>query len=397
MEVVHGPAQDAAASPTLVHANEDAVFRDSKVGAPTTSCSGSPPSLALARRSCCDVPAPACGAVRFLRARRCSDSSFATYLAGAPALRAQRQRRPRTSGFLVVGGAGSSRARAGCWAGALRTARSRSRSRPPWCCTCSTSRRRPPRAQHRVRLLGHGRHPRVGAGQHHVLAAHRGGAAARRAGGVAPARAADGLRGDRHARDDAAGHGRASVGGDFGAAIAGAPGFGLFAWLLLGRSIRLRTVVILGGVLVVAGLLVGFADFLRPTRPADPRRPLLRRAGQPARSATRSSPSGASSTREPRVVRRHQAAVGPAHGRRSSSGTSGACTAAASARCSARSRRPPDDAGARSGRGARLRAQRLRRRHPRGDGPGVRVRAGVRRAHGPMSEPASRSRDYSPS
>jgi hypothetical protein len=53
-------------------------------------------------------------------------------------------------------------------------------------------------------------------------------------------------------------------GGDFGAAIAGAPGFGLFAWLLLGRSIRLRTVVILGGVLVVAGLLVGFADFLRP-------------------------------------------------------------------------------------------------------------------------------------
>jgi hypothetical protein len=53
-------------------------------------------------------------------------------------------------------------------------------------------------------------------------------------------------------------------GGDFGAAIAGAPGFGLFAWLLLGRRIRLRTVVILGGMLVVAGLLVGFADLLRP-------------------------------------------------------------------------------------------------------------------------------------
>jgi hypothetical protein len=53
-------------------------------------------------------------------------------------------------------------------------------------------------------------------------------------------------------------------GGDFGAAIAGAPGFALFAWLLLGRSIKLRTVVILGAVLVVAGLLVGFADFLRP-------------------------------------------------------------------------------------------------------------------------------------
>ncbi len=54
------------------------------------------------------------------------------------------------------------------------------------------------------------------------------------------------------------------AGGDFGAAIAGAPGFGLFVWLLLGRTIRRRTVLILGGVLVLAGLLVGFADFLRP-------------------------------------------------------------------------------------------------------------------------------------
>lgn len=53
-------------------------------------------------------------------------------------------------------------------------------------------------------------------------------------------------------------------GGDFGAAIAGAPGFGLFAWLLLGRTIRLRTIVILGGVLVGAGLVVGFADLMRP-------------------------------------------------------------------------------------------------------------------------------------
>jgi hypothetical protein len=53
-------------------------------------------------------------------------------------------------------------------------------------------------------------------------------------------------------------------GGDFGAAIAGAPGFGLFVWLLLGRTIRLRTVAILGGVLVAAGLLVGVADLMRP-------------------------------------------------------------------------------------------------------------------------------------
>jgi hypothetical protein len=53
-------------------------------------------------------------------------------------------------------------------------------------------------------------------------------------------------------------------GGDFGAAIAGAPGFGLFAWLLLGRKVRVRTVAILGVVLVVSGLLVGFADLMRP-------------------------------------------------------------------------------------------------------------------------------------
>jgi hypothetical protein len=53
-------------------------------------------------------------------------------------------------------------------------------------------------------------------------------------------------------------------GGDFGAAIARAPGFGLFAWLLLGRTIRVRTVVILGVVLVGAGLVVGLADVSRP-------------------------------------------------------------------------------------------------------------------------------------
>jgi hypothetical protein len=54
------------------------------------------------------------------------------------------------------------------------------------------------------------------------------------------------------------------AGGDFGSALAGAPAFGLFAWLLLGRTIRVRTVAILGAVLVVAGLLVGFADLMRP-------------------------------------------------------------------------------------------------------------------------------------
>jgi hypothetical protein len=55
-----------------------------------------------------------------------------------------------------------------------------------------------------------------------------------------------------------------SWGGDFGAALAGAPGFALLAWLLLGRTVRARTVVLLGVILVGAGLLVGIVDMLRP-------------------------------------------------------------------------------------------------------------------------------------
>jgi hypothetical protein len=53
-------------------------------------------------------------------------------------------------------------------------------------------------------------------------------------------------------------------GGDFGAAIAGAPACGLFGWMLLGRRIRARTVIVLAAMLVVSGLLVGFMDLLRP-------------------------------------------------------------------------------------------------------------------------------------
>ena len=53
-------------------------------------------------------------------------------------------------------------------------------------------------------------------------------------------------------------------GGDFGAALAGAPAFALFGWLLLGRRVRVRTVAILGGLIVGAGLAVGMLDMLRP-------------------------------------------------------------------------------------------------------------------------------------
>jgi hypothetical protein len=53
-------------------------------------------------------------------------------------------------------------------------------------------------------------------------------------------------------------------GNDFGGAIAAAPGFVLLGWLLLGHELRWRTVWVLVGVLVAAGVLVGALDLLRP-------------------------------------------------------------------------------------------------------------------------------------
>ena len=54
-------------------------------------------------------------------------------------------------------------------------------------------------------------------------------------------------------------------GNDFGAAVSAAPGFALLGWLLLGRELRWRTVWVLVGVLVAAGVLVGLLDLLRPS------------------------------------------------------------------------------------------------------------------------------------
>jgi hypothetical protein len=53
-------------------------------------------------------------------------------------------------------------------------------------------------------------------------------------------------------------------GNDFGGAVSAAPGFALLAWLLLGHELRWRTVWVLVGVLVAAGLVVGAVDVLRP-------------------------------------------------------------------------------------------------------------------------------------
>jgi len=54
-------------------------------------------------------------------------------------------------------------------------------------------------------------------------------------------------------------------GNDFGAAISAAPGFVLLGWLLVGRELRWRTVWMLVGVLVAAGVIVGLVDLLRPS------------------------------------------------------------------------------------------------------------------------------------
>ena len=177
-------------------------------------------------------------------------------------------------------------------------------------------------------------------------------------------------------------------GGDFGAAIAGAPGFGLFAWLLLGRRIRVRTVAILGAVLVVSGLLVGFADLLRPTDQQTHVGRFFDEVANGGARATSSSPSGASSTENLASfggtkllwVLPIVALLAWYLWRHRGGRDRGRCSADVPVD-------PPDPARARGGRGARLRAQRLRDRHPRGHGAGVRVRPRVRRRSSPANRP----------
>ena len=122
---------------TLVHANEDAVFRDSKVGMANNIAIALAVVLALVaalvarRRRRGD--GPRCASSR----SRCSGFLFATYAGRAAALRAQRQlgRVPR---LPRGGGAGLRRRVPAARRAQVRTARSRSRSRSPWWCTCST-------------------------------------------------------------------------------------------------------------------------------------------------------------------------------------------------------------------------------------------------------------------
>jgi hypothetical protein len=261
MEVVNGPSRDDRVS-TLVHANADAVFRDSKVGVANNVAIGLSIVLALVAALVARRRRRGEGAVRFL-ALVVLGYLFATY-AAEPLHFGRTDNSAAFLGFLVVASL--------VFAGVCRLLGGRHPYRPLGIALAITV------AVHVLDLLAGARlelntvfgySATVGirvAGQGNITFSQLT-AAVLLLGGLAVWRRP----------------GRLTVyaviamlavtlvvmaappfGGDFGAAIAGAPGFGLFAWLLLGRTIRLRTVVILGAVLVVAGLLVGFADFLRP-------------------------------------------------------------------------------------------------------------------------------------
>jgi hypothetical protein len=263
MEVVHGPARDQRVT-TLVHANEEAVFRDSKVGLANNIAIALAVVLALVtalvargrRRGRAE------GAVRFL-ALAVLGFLFATY-AAEPLHFGRSDNSAAYLGFLVLG--------ALVFAGVCRVLGARHPYRPLALALAITV------GVHVLDLLAGARlelnsvfgySATVGirvAGQGNITFSQLT-AAVLLLGGLAVWRRP----------------GRVTVyaviamlaftllvmaappfGGDFGAAIAGAPGFGLFVWLLFGKTIRLRTVAILGVVLVAAGLLVGFADYLRP-------------------------------------------------------------------------------------------------------------------------------------
>lgn len=261
MEVVHGPARDQRVT-TLVHANEDGVFRDSKVGLANNVAITLAILLGVAAALAVRIKRPSEGVVR-LFALAVLGFLFATY-AAEPLHFGRSDNSAAYLGFLAVVSI--------VFAGACRLLGRRGPYRPLAIALAVTV------VVHVLDLFAGARlelntvfgySATVGirvAGQGNITFSQLT-AAVLLLGGLVVWRRP----------------GRRTVyaviamlvvtlivmatprfGGDFGAAIAGAPGFGLFAWLLLGRAIRVRTVVILGGVLVVAGLLVGFADFLRP-------------------------------------------------------------------------------------------------------------------------------------
>jgi hypothetical protein len=265
MEVTKAPARDQRVT-TLVHANEDAVFRDSKVGLANNTVITLAVVLALAAAVVAALGARrsrrGAGAVRFL-ALAVLGFMFATY-AAEPLHFGRSDNSAAFIGFLVVASV--------VFAAGCRVLGGRGPYRPLAIALAATV------VVHVLDLLAGARlelnsvfgySATVGirvSGQGNLTFSQLT-AATLLLGGLAVWRRP----------------GRRTVylviamlvvtlivmaappfGGDFGAAIAGAPGFGLFVWLLLGRTIRARTVGILAGVLVAAGLIVGFADYLRP-------------------------------------------------------------------------------------------------------------------------------------
>jgi hypothetical protein len=261
MEVVSGPAHGERIT-SLVHTNSDAVFRDSKVGAANNILIGLSVVLALFAALVARGSRRYAGVVRFL-ALATLGFLFATYVAG-PLHFGRSGNSAGYLAFLVVG--------ALAFAGVCRLIGGRRSYLPLAVALALTV------ALHVLDLVAGARlelntvfgySPTVGirvSGQGNLTFSQLT-AALLLLGGLAVWRRP----------------GRRTVcaviallaitllvmaappfGGDIGAAIAGAPRVGLLAWLLLGRTIRLRTIVILGSVLVAAGVLVGFADLLRP-------------------------------------------------------------------------------------------------------------------------------------
>ncbi|HEY3671413.1 MAG TPA: hypothetical protein VGN51_10805 [Acidimicrobiia bacterium] len=261
MEVVNGPPHDQRVT-TLVHANEDAVFRDSKVGLANNIAIALAVVLALVAALVAWRRRRGEGLVRFF-ALAVLGFLFATY-AAEPLHFGRSDNSAAYLAFLVVGSL--------VFAGVCRLLGGRHPYRPLALALAITV------VVHVLDLLAGARlelntvfgySATVGirvAGQGNITFSQLtaavlllGGLAVWRRPGRLTVYAVIAMLGFTLLVMAAP-----PFGGDFGAAIAGAPGFGLFAWLLLGKTVRFRTVAILGVVLVVAGLVVGFADYLRP-------------------------------------------------------------------------------------------------------------------------------------
>ena len=330
------PATRAARSPArtefLVNVNEDGLFRDSLIGA----------SMGVVVGVACGLTVLTAVADRWRRRWLPGLLVFvalwllgyldATYLAGPVALRSPR--RPRR--VLGVRHRRGHADRAGVHARHPTAAGRRGPGRPRHRRRAAPRRprhRRAPRVEHGVRVLADHRHPLRRPGEPDLLAARRGGGPVR-----GPARRGGCRRGAGCASPSHCSRSPWSSwcvpfwGNDFGAAVSAAPGFALLGWLLLGRELRWRTVWVLVGVLVAAGVLVGLLDLLRPSDERTHVGKFFEKAGTDFGSATlvlRRKASENLSVLPPLVAARL-----PHRGRAACCSTSGSCRRGRCTRCS---------------------------------------------------------------